>query len=182
MKLKDRVPHRTLYVANCTNTWWMFFTPPKSTRHSALCSQYDPAHCPAHQRRFVYCPSTARSALVSNLKVLLCQVGLLKARFSVKHIKNIKLLQMVSLNWTSVTWYDIYIIITFSVFLAGFFIEIFQLLDWRWRVCRRSVGVHNYVKDLVKALFSDNNVFEWYWLSRGTLIDKYVGYCTKQES
>ena len=42
---------------------------------------------------------------------------------------------------------------------------------------------HNYVKVLVKVLFSDNNsdVFEWNWLILGTLIDIYVRYCTKQE-
>ena len=40
-------------IKYCRNTWWMFFTPPRSTRHSAVvCPPSDATHCPPHSRRF----------------------------------------------------------------------------------------------------------------------------------
>ena len=45
-------------LPTCMSTWWMFFTPPKSTRHSTVVSSPpDSAH------GAVYRPFTARSAV-----------------------------------------------------------------------------------------------------------------------
>ena len=64
INLKDTIPHTLLPVIYCMNTWWMYFTPPRSTRHSAvLCPHSEIAHCLLLYLRSVYLASTARSAV-----------------------------------------------------------------------------------------------------------------------
>ena len=84
--LKHTVPHTMLPVIYCITMWCMLRTPPRSTRHSAVVWKLtDAAHCPPYCPRLVYSPSTARSAPLSDLQVLLCHAGWCKAMFSVKH-------------------------------------------------------------------------------------------------
>ena len=83
MTLKDTVPHTLLSVANCTNTWWMFFTPPRSTLHSAvwLCCCGTQSH--PYTERLDFRPSTARSA---PYMPPCFHADLLKAMFSEKYV------------------------------------------------------------------------------------------------
>ena len=50
-------------VAWCITMWWMYCTPPKSTRHSVILYPFsDTAHSPPNKGKFDLRPSTARFA------------------------------------------------------------------------------------------------------------------------
>lgn len=79
------VPHAKLSVRYCIKIWWMLYTLPRSTRHSAVDLVFpEIVHCPPPAERSVYRPSTALSdpqGLPGKLDS--CHVCLLRARFSV---------------------------------------------------------------------------------------------------
>ena len=83
------IPHNMLPVKYCKNIWWMLYTLPRSTRHSAVSFPLDSVHCPSLFGGCAFRPSTARSAptFLRSRYGCFCHAGLFKARFSVEKNK-----------------------------------------------------------------------------------------------